>query len=349
MKRVLLATALVVGLGAALLPAAANANAASCTPTGFYRDGINLTAAQMGGDVTGTLDAGGCNIGVYYDSTNTGNVTGATIFGANYYGVFVLKTSVNVTGSTIRDIGETPLNGTQHGNAIYYASVTSGTANDGFGNFLQPTCSSGITTGTINGNTILRYQKGGIVANCAGTNVTISNNVVTGEGPVNYIAQNGIQLGYGVKATVTSNTVTGNAYTGANGASSGGILVVGGPCFGLPSTVNLSITKNTLTGNDVGIWLFNGDATCGSVATKTNNTVKFNTISNGAVTNTTGFDSVCGYQAGIADVGHKDLIVNNKVSGFGYTPQAGDCTGTDHAFLRFVDLDSSARGVPSNK
>ena len=59
--------------------------------------------------------------------------------------------------------------------------------------------------------------------------MTISNNTVTGEGPVDYIAQNGIQLGYGAKATVTGNTVTGNAYTGANGASSGGILVVGGP------------------------------------------------------------------------------------------------------------------------
>jgi hypothetical protein len=350
MKRVLLATALVVGLGAALLPAAANATAASCTQTGFYRDGINLTAAQMGGNVTGTLDAGGCNIGVYYDSTHTGNVSGATIFGANYYGVFVLKTSVNVTGSTIRDIGETPLNGAQHGNAIYYASVSSGTPPDGDGNITQPACSNGSTTGTINGNTILRYQKGGIVANCAGTNVTISNNTVTGEGPVNYIAQNGIQLGYGVKATVTGNTVSGNAYTGSNLASSGGILVVGGPCYGLPSTVNLSITKNTLTGNDVGVWLFNGNASCdGPVAAKTNNTVKFNTISNGAVTNTTGYDATCGYQAGISDVGHKDLIVNNKVSGFGYTPQTPDCDGTPPGFLRLVDLDSSARGVPSNK
>ena len=167
---------------------------------------------------------------------------------------------------------------------------------------------------------------------------------------MNYIAQNGIQIGYGAQATVTGNSVTGNAYSGSNLASSGGILVVGGPCYGLPSTVNLSITKNTLTDNDVGVWLFNGNATCdGPVATKTNNTVKFNTISNGAVTNTTGFSSVCGYQAGIADVGHKDLIVNNKVSGFGYTPQTGDCGGTDHAFLRFVDIDSSARGVPSNK
>lgn len=35
-----------------------------------------MTAAQIGGNVTGPLDAGGCNIGVYYDGTTSGNVTG---------------------------------------------------------------------------------------------------------------------------------------------------------------------------------------------------------------------------------------------------------------------------------
>jgi hypothetical protein len=51
-------------------------------------------------------------------------------------------------------------------------------------------------------------------------------------------------------------------------------------------------------------------------------------------------------------VGHKDLIVNNSISGLGYTPQAGgDCnqTATTPAFLRFIDIDSSTRGAPSNK
>jgi hypothetical protein len=43
---------------------------------------------------------------------------------------------------------------------------------------------------------------------------------VTGEGAVDYIAQNGIQIGYGAHATVTGNTVTGNAYSGSNLASS---------------------------------------------------------------------------------------------------------------------------------
>jgi parallel beta-helix repeat protein len=339
MKRVLLATAVVAALGAALLPT--TAMAATCTETGFFRDGMNLTAAQMGGDVTGTLDATGCNIGVYYDSTHTGNVNGATIFGANYYGVVVNgdvdAVSVNVTGSAIHDIGEAPLTGqgSQHGNAVYYRA---------FG---------GSATGTISGNTITNYQKNGITVN-GKVSATIKNNTVEGQGPVAWIAQNGIQIGYGAKVTVTGNNVSKNAYTGSNLASSGGILVVGGECFGtgLAYTVNLSITKNTLTNNDVGVWLFNADPTadpaiCTTTTTKTNNTVRFNTISNNAITNTTGTNATCGYQAGVGDVGHKDLIVNNSISGDGY--KTNECGGTPSAFVRRIDTDSSARAVPSNK
>jgi parallel beta-helix repeat protein len=322
--------------GVMLLPTAL-ATAATCTPTGLMQDSMNLTAAQIGGDVTGSLDATGCNIGVYYDSTTSGNVTGASIFGANYYGVVVNgdvgAVSVNVTGSNIHDIDETQPNGTQHGVAVYYRALSTGTA-----------------SGTISGNTLTNYQKGGIKVSGA-VSATITNNTVTGFGRVDYIAQNGIQVGLGAKATVSGNTVTRNAYTGAGGTSSAGILVIGGPCYGA-STVNLTITKNTLTNNDVGIWLFNANATCdGPVTTKTNNTVKFNTISNDTVTNTTGHTATCGYQAGIADVGHKDLIVNNSISGAGYTPQTPDCdpAQTVPAFLRHIDLDSSTRAAPSNK
>jgi hypothetical protein len=338
MKRVLLATALVVGLGAALLPAMANA--VTCSGTGFSRDGNEMTAAQIGGNVTGELDATGCNIGVYYDNAHTGNVTGANIHGANYFGVVVNgdvgAMSVNVTNSAVHDIGETPLTGqgSQHGVAIYYRALGIGTA-----------------SGTISGDTITNYQKGAITI-AGTTSATITNNTVTGQGRVSWIAQNGIQVGYGAKATVSGNTVTGNAYTGTDGVSSAGILVVGGPCYGLPSTINLTITKNTLTTNYVGIWLFNANAACdGPVTTKTNNTVKFNTISNGGVSNTHGYSATCGYQAGIADVGHKDLIVNNAISGSGYTPQSPDCDPNQpvSAFLRHIDLDSSTRGAPSNK
>jgi hypothetical protein len=75
-----------------------------------------------------------------------------------------------------------------------------------------------------------------------------------------------------------------------------------------------------------------------------------NAISNDAVTNTTGFNPICGYQAGVADLGKKDLIASNKISGFGYTKTAsGDCTGPTPAFLRFIDVSSKARGVSNNK
>jgi parallel beta-helix repeat protein len=344
-----------------LVGSAAAAGTLVCTQTGFMRDGINMTAAQIGGNVTGTIDASGantvdgvpCNIGVYYDNTTSGNVSaGADISGANYFGVVVNgdvgAVSVNVKGSSIHDIGESPLTGqgSQHGTAVYYRGLGAGSA-----------------TGTVSGNTITNYQKGGITVS-GKVSATITGNTVTGQGRVSWIAQNGIQMGYGAKGSVTGNTVTGNAYTGTNFASSGGILVVGGPCFGtgLAYTTGLTISKNTLTSNDVGVWLYNANPTtdpnvCVSTSTKTNNTVKFNTITNdrNPVTNISGDSlpgdaTLCGYQAGVSDLGVKDLIVNNSISGFGYTPQiGGDCTGTPPAFLRFVDKGSHARGVPSNK
>ncbi len=43
---------------------------AQCIPTAFFLDGINLTAALINPTttVTGAVNAGGCNIGVYYNS-----------------------------------------------------------------------------------------------------------------------------------------------------------------------------------------------------------------------------------------------------------------------------------------
>ncbi len=90
----------------------------------------------------------------------------------------------------------------------------------------------------------------------------VSNNTVTGEGRVDYIAQNGIQFSNGASGSAMKNTVTGHAYTGFNGAASGGILVVGGACYGQPLTTGIQISQNILTNNDVGVYLSNIDADC---------------------------------------------------------------------------------------
>jgi hypothetical protein len=168
------------------------------------RDGIDLTAAQIGGTVSGTLDATGCNIGVYYGPSDTGSVsTGADIFGANYFGVVVNGASVNVAHASVHNIGEVPFNGAQHGNAIVYV---------------------GGASGTISGTTVTSYQKNGITVRDAGTAVSVLNNTVTGQGPISYIAQNGIQISFGATAVVRGNTVTGNWYTPASYTACGLLL-----------------------------------------------------------------------------------------------------------------------------
>jgi len=295
-----------------------SAVAATCTPTGFHRDGLDLTAAQIGGTVTGTLDATGCNIGVYYGPGSSGSVVGATVENANYYGVVNDGGSVAVTNSTITNIGESPFNGSQHGVGIYWAYHSA-------------------ATGTIKNNLVTKYQKGGIVVNGAGSSATITGNTVTGLGTVDFIAQNGIQIGFGATGTITGNTVSGNEYTGTNFASSGGILVVGGPFYGDPFSTGINVTKNVVTNNDVGVWLSNAEADGSPPQTPTKNVVVNNSISKtDGLTNISGDTGTCGYQAGIADEGTQDNIVNNHISGSGYS--SSDCNGNGTGtFARAID------------
>jgi hypothetical protein len=173
-----------------------------CTPTGFVRDGIDLTAAQIGGNVTGTLNATGCDIGVYYAPGTTGaSVNAADISGAKYFGVVNDGGNVDVKDSTISKIGNAPFDGTQHGVGIFY--TTEQTLN----------VPSGAASGTISGNTLPSYQKGGITVRGAGASAMVENNTLTGSGMIEYIAQNGIQVSFGAAATVKGNTVSGNWYT----------------------------------------------------------------------------------------------------------------------------------------
>src|SRR5713226_1708753 len=135
-----IAAALVVAVPAAL-SMTTTADAATCTATGFVRDSINLTAAKIGGTVSGSLDATGCDIGVYF--ATPGSVTpGAQIFGARYFGVVNDGTSVTIEGASVLTIGKNPFKGAQHGTGIYFPNGGSG---------------------VIDGNTVSAYQKGGIV------------------------------------------------------------------------------------------------------------------------------------------------------------------------------------------
>jgi len=310
---------MLAGLAAVALVMAASPKSASaatvCTPTGFVKDGINLTAARINpsGVVSGEVDATSCDIGVYYGPGISGTVNNADVHGAIYYGVANNGGVVTVENSQVHQIGDTPFSGDQHGVAIYWVYDSA-------------------ATGRIVNNTIWNYQKGGIVVNGVGSSAEVSDNTVTGFGPIGFNAQNGIQIGYGAQGNVMRNNVSGNSYSGTSTVS-GGIIVVGGPGYGDAYTTNVQIVGNTVTNNDVGIWLTNIDASGNAPTTATNIKVTNNTISSDGVHhNYGGF----GYQAGVADQGYNDKIIHNTISGAGYNPAT-----SSSAYLVAIDADSS--------
>ena len=199
---------------------AGHAAAAGCVTTDFTQDGFALTAAVVDpvGALGGTIDATGCNIGVYFDAS-TGSVNGATVENANYYGVLVSDgADADVLNSTITHIHNQPtLDGSQHGVGIAYrVNPFTGLA----------------ASGTAAGNTVTDYQKDGILANGGGVSATITGNTVTGIGPTRVIAQNGIQVSRGATGTVTGNSINGNIYTQNPACAPAGV----GSCVGVVAT-----------------------------------------------------------------------------------------------------------------
>ncbi|HET9944183.1 MAG TPA: right-handed parallel beta-helix repeat-containing protein, partial [Actinomycetes bacterium] len=80
------------------------------------------------------------------------------------------------------------------------------------------------TTVSITGNVVDDYQKTGILVN-GSVKATVTGNDVSGLGPVPYIAQNGVQVSRGATATVESNRIADNWYTGSADAISCGLLL----------------------------------------------------------------------------------------------------------------------------
>ncbi|MEM0272743.1 MAG: right-handed parallel beta-helix repeat-containing protein [Thermoprotei archaeon] len=235
-----------------IVPILPFANAATCTPvspsdTAF---GTSLTAAVVasnGQTITTTVDATGCDVGVYIGPGTTGVIISATVHDANKVGIFNDGGNAVIEGSTIYNIGNhvngvfSP-NGVQTGIGIYFSASA---------------------TGKIDGNNIYNYQKGGIVVRNL-ESVYVTNNTVTGLGPFKLIAQNGIELGFGTYGPtlsssnvghVTGNVVTGNIYTEGAGTKyvSTGILgnAIAGSNKGL---LTAALEKsNTVFGNQVDV------------------------------------------------------------------------------------------------
>src|SRR4029077_401824 len=94
---------------------------------------------------------------------------------------------------------------------------------DGEGIFVE-TQTNGTAALSITGNTVNTFDKNGITVSYAAAVATIQNNIVTGIGPTDVIAQNGIQLGYNATGTIKGNTVSNLVYSPATYGSSGILL-----------------------------------------------------------------------------------------------------------------------------
>jgi hypothetical protein len=297
-------------VAAALSLATASASATACESTGWEYKGVPMTASLVNpGDlIDASIDAGGCDIAVFYDAGETGSVLRSEISNAKYFGIVMFGAEVSVTESEIHQIGDDPFTGAQHGVGIYCASDSPQTSG-----------------GDITANYVHHFQKNGIVvtgANCGGESgvrrIRIVENVVQGGGPIDYIAQNGIQVGLGAAyVLVKSNKISGFSYTGENFASSGGILIYGGSYYGSPLTKKIHVLLNQIAGSDVGIYDVNCETDCSPPSERTTNVVNGNVIAMPVFINKTGNGSG-GYQAGLSIVGRGGKYKKNDICGNGY-------------------------------
>ncbi len=164
--------------------------------------GMTLTAMHLNptAPVTGPINASGFDIAVYFGPGHSGTVT-ADISGAKYYGVVADGAQVNVTGSQVHHIGDNPFNGVaaRQRHLLLQRRERHDQREPGL---RLP--ENGITSAARPPTTSIPPLQ---------TSASVTNNTVTGEGHIAYIAQNGIQISYGATATVNKNTVSGFNYT----------------------------------------------------------------------------------------------------------------------------------------
>jgi len=155
-----------------------------------------------------------------------------------FEGIAYYNAGGTVQDCNVEDIREEPYSGNQHGVAIYaYTDTVVARTLD-------------VIDCTISG-----YQKNGMALNGAYLTANVDGCQVTGYGPASFIAQNGIQLGYGATGSIgeaTTNTITGHSYTPHDWAASG-ILV-----YGTSGTVE--IKNNVVSENSEGIYCVDASA-----------------------------------------------------------------------------------------
>lgn len=166
-------------------------------------DGYTITAVDpVGGHFLGAVvKNGGASANVMNLTVTASGLVDVCDAGPDRLrGILFDGASGSITNNTVTNVNQGP-SGCQEGNAIEARN----TPFDTTGTDLAV---------TIDRNVVNGYIKNGITAN-GSVAAVITNNVVTGSGPVGVplAAQNGIQVAFGATAIVRGNAVSGNDYT----------------------------------------------------------------------------------------------------------------------------------------
>ena len=169
--------------------------------------------------------------GLIVDAANSGIDTCST----DLIGILYQNSSGSIEHNAVRNTKlSVSANGCQSGDAIVVQSLGGETSKV-----------------SIDDNSVHDYQKNGITGNELGTDVTITNNIVTGLGPTSGTAQNGIQIGFGAKGGVLRNSVADNVWSPCVSLqnctfSATGILIY--------QSDDVRIEHNSLATNQIGVY-----------------------------------------------------------------------------------------------
>jgi hypothetical protein len=278
-------------------------------------NGMVLSTSFQGTDVAAQIYIfGGANVTIN-DLTVDGGGNNINTCGTDLIGIYFQNASGKVAHSSVlNEVLPSGFTGCQSGEGIFVES--------GGGN----------STVTVSNTLVENYQKNGITGNEVGTTLTVNNNTIVGQGPTTGAAENGVQIAFGAKGSITSNTVANDIWAPDTntdpGDAASGILVY--------ASKGVSITANQVTNTQFGIALagdsVNGKANASVVSQNivgsthifdaidvcgNNNTVSSNTI-NGADESGIHLDDTCG------GTGNGNSVTNNTVN----LSCAGVLTGT---------------------
>ena len=285
-------------------------------PAGMVANTTSLTTGNALATVIVVDGAAGVTIeGLTIDGADNGITTCAGVPTPDLFGVFFRNASGTLIDSVVR--------GMRLGAGL--ESCRGGTA------ILVQSANGRRSVVTIEKNSVHDFQRNGITANEAGTDVRIRRNVITGLGPTTGAVQNGIQLAFGATGVVEENVV--NQMISANcldvascPANANNVLVASG-------SSGVRVLRNVLGHSQTGVAVFgSGNQVQDNVIVDTrvfdgvyvegdDNVVHGNDITRSAEAgiflagdnNRVSSNRINEAGAGIIDIGAGNVLLNNTV------------------------------------